>query len=77
MPSVSHGGAVNGITDAALQIIRSTAGMAVGARPASSLTLPLVLGWRGNMDSMMEATTSVVVKYSAFLWEGRVPLARL
>ena len=25
----------------------------------------------------MEAATSAVAKYSAFLWEGRVPLARL
>ena len=60
-----------------LQTLRSSAGMVVGARPASSLTLPLLLGWRGNIDPMGVVTTSVVAKYAAYIWENNMPLARL
>ena len=36
MPAAAHGAAVNGVSDHALQLLRTTAGKVAGARPAAS-----------------------------------------
>ncbi len=77
LPSANHGAAVNGVSDTALQQLRATAGLVVGARPASSLTSPLLMGRRGNCDPVLGATTSILLMYSGFIWERRVQLGRL
>ena len=55
LPSASHGASVDGVTDAGLHQLRPTAGMVVGARPAASLTLPLVMGMERQLRSHLRS----------------------
>ena len=77
LPAVAHGAAVGGISDSALRSMRATAGMMVGAKPAASLTLALLMAPSPNYDPMYEATIPIVTKYADWLWQGGVQMGRL
>ena len=49
----------------------------MGARAAASLTRPLMLGYRGNVDPIIEGTLAIISKYATFIWAERVPMAKL
>ncbi|CAK0840907.1 unnamed protein product [Prorocentrum cordatum] len=76
-PSVLHGAWVSGVDDGRLRLLRNSAAVLAGWSTGGGVTTYLASQANARYDPIFEASVPLVLRYAAWLWDNRVPPARL